>query len=123
MYRMYSKYKRYRIYWRSIGYIGYIAHTRNIPPVNELIIQRKRKRDGRINSRFEWQIQLNNQDVDKHITCSSSSCGHFALGTFSKTYLKEFVFKINVSTKAKTPTIAESTNVKCVTKHTNRNSS
>ena len=35
-------------------------------------------------------------DLDKHMTFSHGLCGHFALGTLSKTYLKDAVFEINV---------------------------
>ena len=35
-------------------------------------------------------------DFDKPIIFSPGLCGHFALGTLSKTYLKDVVFEINV---------------------------
>ena len=38
-------------------------------------------------------------DYDKNMKCSPGLCGHFALGTLSKTYLKDVVFEINVLEK------------------------
>ena len=38
-------------------------------------------------------------DFDKNIIFSPGLCGHFALGTLSKTYLKDAVFEINVFEK------------------------
>ena len=38
-------------------------------------------------------------DFDKHITFSDGLCGHFALGTLSKAYLKDAVFETNVFRK------------------------
>ena len=38
-------------------------------------------------------------DFDKHMIFSPGLCGHFALGTLSKTYLKDAVFEINVFSK------------------------
>ena len=38
-------------------------------------------------------------DFDKNMQCSPGLCGHFALGTLSKTYLKDVVFEINVLEK------------------------
>ena len=38
-------------------------------------------------------------DFDNHMIFSPGLCGHFALGTLSKTYLKDAVFEINVSSK------------------------
>ena len=42
---------------------------------------------------------------------SSSLCGHFTLGTFSNTYLKNAVFEMNAFTK-KSPNVTNSKNVK-----------
>ena len=38
-------------------------------------------------------------DFDKNMKFSPGLCGHFALGTLSKTYLKDVVFEINVLEK------------------------
>ena len=38
-------------------------------------------------------------DFDKNIQFFPGLCGHFALGTLSKTYLKDVVFEINVLEK------------------------
>ena len=38
-------------------------------------------------------------DLDKNMKFSHGLCGHFALGTLSKTYLKDVVFAINVKKK------------------------
>ena len=38
-------------------------------------------------------------DFDKNLISSPGSCGHFALGTLSGTYLKDAVFEINVRQK------------------------
>ena len=38
-------------------------------------------------------------DFDKNLIFSPGSCGHFALGTLSGTYLKDAVFEINVKQK------------------------
>ena len=38
-------------------------------------------------------------DFDKNIIFSPGLCGHFALGTLSKTYLKDAVFEIHVFRK------------------------
>jgi len=54
-------------------------------------------------------------DFDKNMKCSPGLCGHFALGTLSKTYLKDVVFEINVFSK-KIPKIAKIKNVKFYTK-------
>ena len=49
-------------------------------------------------------------DFDKNMKFSPGLCGHFALGTLSKTYLKDVVFEINVFSK-KIPKIANIKNV------------
>ena len=41
-------------------------------------------------------------DFDKNMKFSAGLCGHFALGTLSKTYLKDVVFEINVFSKKNT---------------------
>ena len=46
-------------------------------------------------------------------------CGHFALGTLSKTYLKDVVFEMNVFSK-QIPQIAKIKNVEFETKINNR---
>ena len=38
-------------------------------------------------------------DFDNKLISSPGSCGHFALGTLSGTYLKDAVFEINVRQK------------------------
>ena len=50
---------------------------------------------------------------------SHGLCGHFALGTLSKTYLKDVVCEINVFSK-KIPTLAKIKNVKFDTQINNR---
>ena len=40
-------------------------------------------------------------EFDKNMIFSPGLCGHFALGTLSKTYLKDAVFEINVFSKKK----------------------
>ena len=50
---------------------------------------------GAQKSRFQWQNLLKSLDFDEHIIFSSGSCGHFALGTFSKTCLKDVVFDVS----------------------------
>ena len=55
-------------------------------------------------------------DFDKNMIFSPGLCGHFALGTLSKTYLKDVVFEINVFSKK----IAKIKNVKFDTKINNR---
>jgi len=49
-------------------------------------------------------------DFDKNMKFSPDLCGHFALGTLSKTYLKDVVFEINVFSKKITK---NSKNQKC----------
>ena len=58
-------------------------------------------------------------DFDKNMKFSPGLCGHFALGTLSKTYLKDVVFEINVFRK-KSPKMTKSQNVKFDTKIKNR---
>ena len=58
-------------------------------------------------------------DFDKNIIFSPGLCGHFALGTLSKTYLKDVVFEINVFIK-KIPKLATIKNVKFDTQINNR---
>ena len=38
---------------------------------------------------------MKSPDVDENMVLLDVPCGHFALGTFSKTYLKDTVFEIN----------------------------
>ena len=54
-------------------------------------------------------------DFDKNMQFSPGLCGQFALGTLSKTYLKDVVFEINVFSK-KIPKITKSKNVKLTPK-------
>ena len=58
-------------------------------------------------------------DFDKRMKFSPGLCGHFALGTLLKTYLKDVVFEINVFSK-KVPNTAKIKNVKFDTKINNR---
>ena len=58
-------------------------------------------------------------DFDKNMIFSPGLCGHFALGTLSKTYLKDAVFERNVFEKKK-PKMTKSKNVKFDTKIENR---
>ena len=58
-------------------------------------------------------------EFDKNMICSVGLCGRFALGTLSKTYLKDAVFEINVVRK-KSQKITTSTNVTFDTKIKNR---
>ena len=58
-------------------------------------------------------------DFDKIMIFSPGLCGHFALGTLSKTYLRDIVFEINVTLK-KSQNIAKFKNVKFDTKIKNR---
>ena len=58
-------------------------------------------------------------DFDRNIKFSPGLCGRFALGTLSKTYLKDIVFEINVLSK-KIPKIANVKNVKFDTQINNR---
>ena len=58
-------------------------------------------------------------DADKHMKFSPGLCGHFALGTLSKAYLKDVDFEINVFSK-KTPKIENIKNLKLDTKINNR---
>ena len=51
---------------------------------------------GGAKSRFYWQIQFKSSDVDEHMILPDVPCGHFALGTCSKTCLKDVVFDIKV---------------------------
>ena len=48
---------------------------------------------------------------DKHMIFSPGLCGHFALGTLSKTYLQDAVFEIHDFRK-KSPQITTTKNVK-----------
>ena len=58
-------------------------------------------------------------EFDKNMTFSPGLCGHFALGTLSKTYLKDVVFEINVFSN-RIPKITKIKNVKFDTKINNR---
>jgi len=58
-------------------------------------------------------------DFDRNMKFSPGLCGHFALGTLSKTYLKDVVFEINVFSK-KIPKLAKIKNVKFDTQINNR---
>ena len=58
-------------------------------------------------------------DFDKNMILPHVQCGHFALGTLSKTYLEDVVFEINVFSK-KIPKVAKIKNVRFDTKNKNR---
>ena len=51
-----------------------------------------------------------------NLTGSPSSCGHFAVGTFSETYLKDVVFEMSVFTQFKSSEMTKLKNVICDTK-------
>ena len=71
-------------------------HTGNIPPVNELITQRKRKRGGSVKTKTLVANPIEKSVVDKNTILKYVTCGHFALSTLSETCFQDAVFEVNV---------------------------
>ena len=83
----------YQIHWKCCTYKKHTSCKMNqLDRENEKVV-------GAWTSKCWLQNTMWIPDADKHIIFSVSLCGHFALGTFSKTYLKGVVFAVIVFIK------------------------
>ena len=105
----------------SIGSIGYIGSYRKHTSCKMNKLDRENAKGvGAEKSTFWWRNTIEIAEFDKHMICSPGLCGHFALGTLSKTYLKDAVFERKVFRKKNIAKITKSKNVKFDTKIKNR---
>ena len=100
-----------------MGYIGHILDIWDILDILDIldvldifymhetylrqnvVIKKRKRRSGRsVNRSFVCKIKCKVQTLTKNIMLSTSLCGNFALGIFSKTYVKDVGFEMNVCT-------------------------